>query len=584
MSGFISDEEMEALEARERGSKPQQPSGFVSDADMARMGQGSGDDARPDVSSRPGGGDAFLRGAAQGATLGMADEITAGVGSLYDYLSAKAGLRGDISLGDAYRTRRDSIRRADDRAEAENPLTFAAGGLVGGAASAFAPGGAALNAAKGARLSTVAGKGATAGGLAGAGSSRAELTGGDADYGGLAGDVAVGGLVGAGIGTGLRGIAAGAKALGPSNLAKKVGNVAFNVPEEVTETYLQNPAAVKGAMPRWELAKKFQDEGVDRLRDEVVGGSVASRQILADEGQKISGSQIASIMKGRAEELARRSEGIWDDPHQFAAYKWLTETAEKFAPDPATPGVDRQLSTNRVKDMLQTIDRMTDWDSGGGRISRIDDTVRKGVRHDIDQLLKSTSPAYAAQMQRVAPDAALLSEVQDVATSPGRLANAFRRMETDQYGAGQLPREAIEALDKRLGTDFAHQAKLSVAKETFDKSVMSGSRNVNLYNNTLGKIPVVGPLAGPLFGGVVDKYGGKLAVSGVDMASRLNQVAKRDGVRAFTEGLRELVGLAGAGSAPARLAIRLLEKTNPEAERIIRSMTDQQAYPGGAAE
>lgn len=94
------------------------------------------------------GADSIVRGGAQGITFGNADELAGGLGALVDKGSALLGLRGDISLADAYKTRRDAARRMDEKRQKENPALYKTSEIGGGVLSAFIPGAGALNAGK----------------------------------------------------------------------------------------------------------------------------------------------------------------------------------------------------------------------------------------------------------------------------------------------------------------------------------------------------------------------------------------------------------------------------------------------------
>lgn len=128
----------------------------------------------------PGKLESFGRGALQGATLGYQDEIAGGL----DYL------RSGFEPG-AYSKGRDEARAANDAARQANPVTYGAGDLAGGVATAFVPG---LGIAKGATAAARIGKAALTGAAAGAGYSNAK----DSDS--LLTDAAMGGAMGAGLG------------------------------------------------------------------------------------------------------------------------------------------------------------------------------------------------------------------------------------------------------------------------------------------------------------------------------------------------------------------------------------------------
>lgn len=130
-----------------------------------------------------------VRGLAQGASLGFADELTGGVEALSDTLLGDEPLS---DIGSIYEKRRDESRAAYDAAREANPKTFMAGEIGGGIGTAFVPGLGALNAARGAQIGTVVAKGALQGGLMGLGGS----TGDDVQE--LALDTAKGAGLGAG--------------------------------------------------------------------------------------------------------------------------------------------------------------------------------------------------------------------------------------------------------------------------------------------------------------------------------------------------------------------------------------------------
>lgn len=114
----------------------------------------------PDISKT----ESALRGAAQGATLGFADEL-AGAGE-----TAGKTLLGDEQIEDIvknYKKHRDESRKNFKLAEETNPKTYLAGNVGGGLATALVPGASALTGIGGMAL---------AGGVAGLGTSDSDLT------------------------------------------------------------------------------------------------------------------------------------------------------------------------------------------------------------------------------------------------------------------------------------------------------------------------------------------------------------------------------------------------------------------------
>jgi len=117
------------------------------------------------------GGTSLLRGAAQGASFGFADEIAGGLGAASDYIAGNDG-----TFTDQYAKNRDESRAAYDKAQKDNPGLYTTGEVGGAVGSAFLPGLGWANAAKGATVAGRIGTAALAGGLSGAGMSTATPT------------------------------------------------------------------------------------------------------------------------------------------------------------------------------------------------------------------------------------------------------------------------------------------------------------------------------------------------------------------------------------------------------------------------
>jgi len=150
-------------------------------------------------------------GFAQGATLGHADEISAGLGGLVDYVQGKMGMRGEIDLSDAYNTRLKAVRKGEAETKEKAPTANKVGMVLGGLAPAFAfTGGAAAVPSLGRTIATGVGAGAAAG----SGMSEGDI--GSAEHLVDTGTGAVLGGVGAGAGYGV------GKGLGKLHIGDKV--------------------------------------------------------------------------------------------------------------------------------------------------------------------------------------------------------------------------------------------------------------------------------------------------------------------------------------------------------------------------
>lgn len=563
MTKPLSDEEMAQLESQAPAKKA------LSDDEMAALEAQHA--PKPGMTKL----DSAVAGGFDGASMGFRDELSGAVEALGS-LGGVRGLGGGFSdihratpeeskegFTDAYRAGRDAKRQLSDKARSDNPLSYMGGQFAG---SLAVPGGG------GAKLGAQVIRGGMQGAIAGLGESRAKDGGSMVDsFDNLKdslGDAGFGGLVGLAVPVGLKGAGKVVSAVKDTVRPSRVASVLLGAPEEAVELYLKNPKAVNEALPRSALTERTM-RTLDDLKAQVQGGSQQSRQILADEGARVSGDSIADIMQRRADAITQRSEGVVDDPQTAAALKWLQETSEKYRPVPGVDGAaptPRELSTNRVKDILQGIDRTTEYDIGAGKFGRIDDTVKKGVRSEVDELLKSQSPAYREQMVGVAGDTDLLSRASDLAGTPQAMDNLLKRVERDR---AYFPAQTLKELDGRMGTDLMGDLKLSAAKEAFDKSATNGSRNVNLYRGMMGDlgrksgIPLA-EMGGAAFGATVDKYGPKMAKSLVDATLQVqNRLGSSEGLQSLGKFAKPLVEAAKRGNQNLAVTHLLLMK-DPE--------------------
>lgn len=188
-SGIITDDEMAKMEAAE-AKYP----GFLSDEDMAKM----------ETSAKVSPLESGVRGAADMATLGFADEGTGAAQALLEKVKGNPS-----KLSELYEKYRNESRKNYETAEKANPKSYMAGQVVGGVGASFIPG---LNAGAGAGLARTAGKMALQGGITGLGKSEADplsmQTAKDVALGTAGG--AAGGAVGYGAG---KAVGAGANAV-----------------------------------------------------------------------------------------------------------------------------------------------------------------------------------------------------------------------------------------------------------------------------------------------------------------------------------------------------------------------------------
>lgn len=128
--------------------------------------------------SLPSYGESFGRGAAQGATFGWGDELSAALGAL---LSTDTDKELDRSYSDRYKIIKDKIREENKESELTNPKAYIGGQIAGGIGTAAVPTGLALKGAGLAKKTANIGSGILGGmALDAAGQSEKETIGGRA--------------------------------------------------------------------------------------------------------------------------------------------------------------------------------------------------------------------------------------------------------------------------------------------------------------------------------------------------------------------------------------------------------------------
>jgi len=220
-----------------------------------------------------------LRGLAQGASLGFADELTGGAEALWN--KAKGNPE---EFGRLYAQARDESRNAYKAAETANPKTYGAGELGGMIGTAFIPG---LNAGTGARLAATVGKGALQGGLAAAGNTENDVLsqGGATDIAKGVGLGALGGAAGYGIGK--------STTAGFNGLGKLLAGQGDNL-NQVAENL-----AVKATGATGKQAEKFSEGTGRELLDRGIvkfGDTPERIAERAAEAQTASGKNIGAAL------------------------------------------------------------------------------------------------------------------------------------------------------------------------------------------------------------------------------------------------------------------------------------------------
>lgn len=215
--------------------------------------------------------EAMLRGGAQGGSMGLIDEGTAGVGAAIDKLQALLGQRGDVSLKDAYKTRVNAIRNADKQAADEHPVAYTGAMIGGGVASGVGLGAAAKGGSAAAKLLTpgakaplkeLMAKGAAQGAISGYGMSDSDTITGDIK------NAAVGGAFGGAVPVAIEGIKKGVTAAGK-------GVAHFLGKGDVADDYLKNADKVnRKDLNFTNMQQKLDDYG-SKVRGEAEDAAAA---------------------------------------------------------------------------------------------------------------------------------------------------------------------------------------------------------------------------------------------------------------------------------------------------------------------
>jgi hypothetical protein len=230
-------------------AKASGPKDFYTDEEMASYAASvpSGDISKTEST---------LRGAAQGATFGFADELQGGaLGALEAFKSG-----GATSFREAYEAQRDAARQKYQAAQMANPNFYMGGQFAGGVASSFVPG---LAVARGASLASNVAKTGAQAALAGLGESEAKTASG------MAVDALKSGAVGAAFPLAFKGAKEVAKAVIPGAKAGAANTVVANlsrvtgVSKEQAKAYkemLDNPDKYKQAIEAADSFVKNADE------------------------------------------------------------------------------------------------------------------------------------------------------------------------------------------------------------------------------------------------------------------------------------------------------------------------------------
>jgi hypothetical protein len=292
--------------------------------------------------------------------------------------------------------------------------------------------------------------------------------------------------------------------------------------------------------------------GVEALKQKVVDQADEALQILEQEGARQTGKKAKLLNYKKIDQeidsqIAKQRIGeVAPSPRRQAVIEALQDLKERYAA--VAEAGKGKLTLLDGKELIRSLDEMTDWARGAGQFDSRMDQALKGIRKQINLQLREISPSYAKKMDDVASDAKLLGQVSDMFTNDDKayravrglvLGNnpsvqnavgaleastgikinksleALRRMEpierlapttTENFLKSVMSGRSIEnkktlQLLSQLGDeDLMVLADRAALTQEFGKLVMNGSRDVNFWTAVLGAAGTTGA-AGGIIGG-----------------------------------------------------------------------------------
>jgi len=397
-------------------------------------------------------GESALRGAAQGASFGFADELTGAGYALKDKL-----LEGK-DFTDSYKKHRDESRANYELAQATNPNAYLAGEVGGGVASLAVPGMGIFNAGKaatmGGQVARGALSGAGAGALSGAGTSEADI-----DTADFAKDVGTSAAIGAGAGGVLSGLGKYASSKADdikAYLKAKFGGASDSVKDYAEKRAVkaatgQNKRALK------EIAKKDINKTGRVLLDEGIvtpGSTVETIGERAADARKSYGKEIGDI-RNSLDELA---------PQGSVSGKEIADAMRSYAQSEVDGPASQNLAKNLMAeaDNFETRGNLSFKDAQRFKkqygFDAKDPAKRSGIStRDIDnktyQLIEDQVEKSVGNLEATSPDlAGKLGRYKDVKDKYGAIAPAAKAAE--DRAIANLSNNVLSPSDKAAGFTY----------------------------------------------------------------------------------------------------------------------------------
>ena len=544
------------------------------------------------------------RGAAQGASMGFADELAGTGRAIYEDMknivqgnidpNAKKPIydeNGNVTnprdLDGNYKQYRDESRAQFKQAQEANPKTYGGTQIAGALATALVPGLGEMNLAKAAGL----------GAVQGLGDSESESASG------LVADTALGAGVGAITHGAFTGLGAGARAFGNSNvgksiankagqatgaigdagewITKKVGKGIFGVDEKATETYLKNSAGVNDAYSLGELAdgvlsKTDESSVLNEMRQKIT-------ELDNNAWKSLSDKPILSkvdITDAITEYIQSPKSGLIIDGAtignaQDQAVKRLTNLQGQIN---ALKGSD--ISESNIKRIIQGLDDNIDWNNTNQKPTN---EAMMYLRTNLDKVLKEGNPVYKESMSRVEETIQAQQQIKSMfmnRTNPENYDKFTKQIKylvnkDDMSGASQ----AVNKVEEHTGYDLRKDITNSWTKSQFEKGDPNGARKTVLGGVIGGAVgSVAGPIGGAVgaaagagMGALTDKYAGPI------FKSILNgKLSAQEGIQKIAPYIgkfaKPLADAATKGNNAVAATHYILQQTNPEYRAMLNKI------------
>ncbi len=463
--------------------------------------------------------ESFARGAAQGATFGFADEISAGASASFD--SVSDFVQGDASFDQFltdYRSSLDESRANFEAAFEANPITSTLGS-VGGAIATGVGGGIA-------KLGAVAG-GAVAGGLFGAGTSEGTLAEGLSGAGQVAQDVAIG----AGSGALLGGLT------GPAVLGRL---------ESVVRGKLQ--VSPKEIMQKFGFSKQaFRSSAGTKSSPEQAIQNLQNRGVLPKDLEtfiKLDPKQAQLILKAERDPLG-------------AAIGGAIKRADEVLPDINSNALGLKKLTKSIKDIKKAnFDAEINLELDAV-VEFVDAAKNTNRATDVWQAKKAIDNVLHTMTKKLDPSALEKTKVRSLFEARGRMKTHLEGIIDEAAKKDIGVRNILEGTGrktfKEVNADFSDVAGLS--KFVDDAAASAAKAERSLGQALIEEVASPTGAAGVVVGGSIAGVPGALAGAGVGAA-----------IRALGKsGALDIAGVAAleAGRTGVRGAVRGIQAAQP---------------------